>query len=216
VDVVVELTGSNATSRCIHFQLDTCAVVADATLAFVGSVPAVATTTIQVPCGVWTTLCAKDQQHTKWANTTLTMVGAKYVADTTLVLDGGDTDDDGDVDINDVTLFLAQFGDTFAFGGCPYGGVVKDADFNNGGAVGSDDYVFLTDNWLTTSSCGCTLSTGGMDPPRLRQSLRVHDAMTAAADLNGDGMVNVRDVELFELQHVLSGQLSERMRGTQR
>ena len=216
VDIVVELTGSDATSRCIHFQTDSCSSIADVTLTFVSSAPATATATIQVPCGVWTQLCAKDEQHTKWDTTALTIVGAKYVATTTLVLDGGDTDNDGDVDINDVTWFLAQFGGITVSGGCPYDGLTRDADFSNNGAVGSEDYVFLTANWLTSSSCGCASVFGGGDRPGMHQWQPVHDAMTSAADLSGDGRVDVRDVELFELKYGLSGELSRRMRASQR
>jgi len=216
VDIVVELTGSDPTSRCIHFVTDICGTEADVTLTFVGTAPAVATATIQVPCGVWTQLCAKDEQHTKWDTSALTIMGAKYVASTTLVLDGGDTDNDGDVDINDVTLFLAQFGNLAAAGGCPWDGVTKDADFSNDGAVGSEDYVFLTASWLTTSSCLCSipLVSGAGERTRLMQGIAVHDAMTARADLSGDGRVDVRDVELFETRYGLSGELSARMRAT--
>jgi|GEM_PF-811767 len=219
VDVIVELTGSDATSRCIHFVTDICGTTADATLTFVGSAPAIAVATIEVPCGVWTQLCAKDEQHTKWAESPLIVVGANYVATATIVLDGGDTDNDGDVDINDVTLFLAQFGGLAASGGCPWDGVTRDADFSNNGAVASEDYPFLTDNWLSMSSCSCSIPLsggGGGDRSSLRQSVRVYDATTMAADLNRDGRVDVLDVELIEQRRGLSGALSERMRASQR
>ncbi|RKY21457.1 MAG: hypothetical protein DRQ55_04340 [Planctomycetota bacterium] len=216
VDIVVELPGSQAASRCIHFQMDDCGAIADVSLSFTGSVPAVATVTIQVPCGVWTEICAKDEQHTQWDTSTLTLVGAKYVADTTLVLDGGDTDNDGDIDINDVTLLLAQFGDLAAAGGCPWDGVTKDADFSNNGAVAAEDYNIMVASWLSMSGCACTLPLVVGDRGETRQWVRVHDDITLAADLTGDGRVDVRDVELFELQQRLSGELSKRMRASQR
>jgi hypothetical protein len=220
VDVVVHLTGSVPTSRCIRFQLDSCSAFTDLTLAFTGTAPAVATTTIEVPCGVWTKICAKDRQHTKWDDSLVTVVGQKYVASTTLVLDGGDTDNDGDIDINDVTLLLSQFGNLASAGGCPWNGTTRDADFNNGGAVGSEDYAFLVSGWLTTSSCPCSVSLpggeGGGDGRALRSSIVVHDSASRAADLNRDGRVDYRDVELFEQAHGLSGELSSRMRETDR
>ena len=211
VDVIVELTGSMPTTRCIHFVTDSCSTLADIPLTFTGSVPAVAVATIEVPCGTWTQLCAKDQQHTLWDETTLTIVGAKYVADTTLVLDGGDTDNDGDVDINDVTLFLAQFGDSAVAGGCPWTPSLRDSDFSNNTVVGSEDYAFLTANWLETTGCSCYLASGYVKPTR-QSWVRVHDVTTAAADLNGDGRVDVRDVEVFEQRYGLSGELSAKMR----
>jgi hypothetical protein len=219
VDVTVELTGSVPTSRCIHFMMDSCSAVADTTLTFVGSSPAVAVATVEVPCGVWTKMCAKDEQHTQWGESALTIVGAKYVASTTIVLDGGDTDNDGDIDINDVTWLLGQFGGLANAPSCPWDGVTRDADFENGGAVGSEDYSFITANWLTTSGCACTIAASGGNGPRrhrLDQWLPVRDARTAAADLNADGRVDVLDVELFEQANGLSGALSRRMRATRR
>jgi len=215
VDVVVQLTGSVATSRCVTFVPDSCGSSIDTTLAFVAAGPnAVATTTIEIPCGVWTSLCSKDEQHTKWGDTTLSIVGNKYVADSTIVLDGGDTDNDGDVDINDVTLFLAQFGDIALSGGCPWDGT-RDADFSNNGAVGSEDYSSLTTNWLTTSSCGCSL-VSGPDKPKPRSWARVTNATMAAVDYNQDGRIDVEDVEIFEDYHGFSRALSKRMRASRR
>ena len=236
IDVEVELSGvSIPVMRCIHFQTtDSCMVTADATLSFVdhdgddvnmngiidateggSSMPATpvrATGTITVPCGVYTSLCAKDEQHTKWADTPAALVaGANYTALGVLSLDGGDTDNDGDVDINDVTFLIGQFGGSALPGGCPWDGVTRDSDFSNNGVVGSEDYVFLTANWLTSSSCPCTLPFGKFRP-RLLASRPANDALAISADLNKDGKVDVLDVELLEQRHGLSGELSRKMR----
>jgi hypothetical protein len=215
VDVVVELSGSDPASRCIRFGMDSCSATADETLSFIGSSPAIATTTVEVPCGVWTKICAKDEQHTKWAESPVIIVGSKYVATVSLVLDGGDSDNDGDVDINDVTRFLGHFGGLAAAGGCPWNGT-PDSDFSNNGAVGSEDYTFLVVNWLTASSCPCTIAAGNGRGGDMRRWIRVTDASSAAADLNGDGRVDVLDVEVFEEEHGLPGALSRRMRATDR
>lgn len=216
VDVVVQLPGSVPTSRCIRFVADTCGTsVADVVLNFSGPTPT-ATTTIEIPCGVWTKLCAKDQQHTQWAESPLTVSGAKYVATLPLVLDGGDTDNDGDVDINDVTLLLAQFGSIVAPGTCPWNGA-RNADFNNNTAVGAEDYSFLVAHWLTTSACSCSVPLSGSGSDGRRQTwLAVRDALSAAADLTRDGMVDHRDVEVFERRHGLSGELSAKLRAERR
>jgi len=212
VDVVVELTGSDPTTRCITFDVDDCSATTDHELPFTGSAPATATATIEVPCGAWGTICAKDRQHTLWSDASpLVDSGAKYTATLTLVLDGGDTDDDGDVDINDVTLFLAQFGDPAADGGCPWDGVTRDADFLNDGFVGSEDYSSLTDNWLSVSASCCTIPLVSDPRSRLQTSVRVATALQDAADLNRDGLVDVYDVELLEREAGLSGALSARM-----
>jgi len=217
VDVIVHLVGSMPTTRCIKFVPDSCSSGASESLTFVGSSPAIATTTIEVPCGVWTQICAKDEQHTKWAESPLILSGTKYLATVPLVLDGGDTDNDGDCDINDVTLFLGQFGLFASPGGCPWDGVTRDTDFSNNGAVGSEDYAFLAANWLTTSGCSCYLpaSTGG--PGRHHTTLpiaRVPVALRRRVDLDGNGVVDHRDVFLFESEHGLPHALSDAMRAS--
>lgn len=215
VTVTVELAGvAGPVMRCIRFMSNGC-TFSDVTLTFTGF-PATFSGDVEVPCGTLTSLCAKDEQHTKWDDTTLTLAGTQYVADSTLVLDGGDTDNDGDVDINDVTLFLSQFGDPASPGGCPWDGLTRDADFSNNTVIGSEDYVFLTANWLTTSSCMCAVVVGGYDErARLAAIAAVTDAASDRADLNRDGWVDVLDVEVFEARHGLSG-LSQVMRATGR
>jgi hypothetical protein len=213
VNVTVELQGSGPATRCIHFAPDDCGDAISEYLTFSGSLPATVTASIELPCGTWTSLCAKDKQHSQWATTSLTNEGAYYSADMTLFLKAGDTDNDGDVDINDVTLFVAQFGTSPGDGGCPWNGTTRSADFSNNGPVGAEDYSVLTLNWLTTSSCACTFAQEGEDEERPGvRWLAVHDELTAAADLDRNGRVDVRDVEVLEKRYGLSGELSKRMR----
>jgi hypothetical protein len=139
------------------------------------------------------------------------------VATSTLLLKAGDTDNDGDVDINDVTLFVAQFGTSPGSGGCPWNGTTRSADFSNNGPVGAEDYSVMTANWLTTSSCACTFAQEGEGKELAADPwVGVHDAITAAADLDHNGRVDVRDVEILEQRHGLSGELSHRMRNAHR
>ncbi|MBL9119535.1 MAG: hypothetical protein JNL80_06460 [Phycisphaerae bacterium] len=206
VNVTAQLQGSGPATRCIRFVPNTCASDEFVLVDFFGG-PGTGAASIELPCGTWSSLCAKDEQHTQWATTTLINMGTHYEASSLLVLKAGDTDNDGDVDINDVTLFLAQYGTSPASGGCPWDGTTRSADFNNDNIVGTDDYSAFTANWLTTSGCMCTMPSEA--PARF---VRVHDATSAKADLDGNGRVDVRDVELLERRHGLSGQLSRRMR----
>jgi len=211
VTLSVQLVGVNIPSvRCIRFKTNTCAFT-DIPLAFDGT--GLFTGDIEIPCGAYTALCAKDQQHTKWATSALTISGTKYLASVTLNLNGGDTDDDGDVDINDVTWLISQFGMLAAPASCPWNGV-RDADFSNNGAVGGEDYAFQTANWLTTSFCVCAPATFNPGGDRLDRSpfLRVHDRISKAADLNGDGWVDHADVRLFENTNGLPNELSDILR----
>lgn len=217
IDVTVDLIGSDAASRCILFVPDDCGASVSETLSFASFTGfARATATIEVPCGVYTQLCAKDEQHTLWDTVGLTVSGdgSRYELQAFLALEPGDTDNDGDVDINDVTLFLGQFGDPALSGGCAWNGT-RDADFTNNGFVQSTDYSALVANWLQTSDCACTAPASGEGVrERVQRVIPVRDAASRAADLNGDRMVDWRDVRLFEDREGLPHALSERMRST--
>ncbi|MCH8879170.1 MAG: HYR domain-containing protein [Planctomycetes bacterium] len=220
VDVQVELAGvTDPATRCIHFVVDDCAETAVVELSF--DAFGLATATIVVPCGTWTQLCAKDEQHTEWDTSTLTDAGTFYTADTLLSLAGGDTDNDGDVDINDVTLLLAQFGNSASAGGCPWDTVTRDADFSNNNIIGSEDYTFLTDNWLTFSSCNCTLGADGPGGSGgvLLTAISVEDLpadLGKRADLNKDGVVDYKDVRAFEQRNGLPNDLSSLMEASEK
>lgn len=216
--VEVELIGVQAPiSRCLNLATDDCSSV-DVVFDFIdhdanAATPVRALATVEIPCGNTGTVCIKDEQHTLWSTTTVTLSGVELVADSLVQLEGGDTDNDGDVDINDVTLFIAQFGSLAAPGGCGWDGT-RDADFDNDGAVGSADYTFLTSNWLRTSSCSCTAPSGGPVDDQFAfagfrsQRAMVSSALSHRADGNGDGWVDVRDVMIFERRNGLSGGLS--------
>jgi hypothetical protein len=95
------------------------------------------------------------------------------------------------------------------------GGTTRDTDFSNNGVVAAEDYAFLLDQWLTTSACACALTWlpgGPLGRPAL--GAEVGNELQAKADLNRDGRVDDRDVELFELQHGLPGELSRARRAS--
>ncbi len=221
VDVVLDAVFA-PTTRCIRFVTDDCGTFVDVPLDFIdddanGATPVRAIDTIEVPCGVWTSLCAKDEQHTLWDTTGLVLSGdlTRYETDAAHVLRSGDTDNDSDVDINDVTWLVLTFGDLASPGGCPYDGVTRDADYDQDGVVGSNDYTILSANWLQLTICGC----GGASPAdqRVRTARLVRELGAGAAeslDRNADGWFDWRDVERFEREHGLSGELSRAMART--
>ena len=222
--VEIQLVGvTTATTRCIHFVAGNCTEVADDAIPFDGT--GYYAGFVEVPCGAWSTLCAKDEQHTTWDNSpvALSMDGTYYVATEQFDLHGGDTDNDGDVDINDVTWFMYQFGNLAAPGGCAWDGVTRDSDFSNDGAVGSEDYTFLTNSWLSTSACSCfmPLVNGrpqddpfgsleldpGNDRTRMRRALsqKVSKPWHRRVDFDGNGRLDHEDVRLFEARHGVTG-----------
>ncbi|MBK8267067.1 MAG: hypothetical protein IPK83_01670 [Planctomycetes bacterium] len=182
---------------------------------------------VDIPCGDYESLCAKDEQHTLSDSHVILINGAIYEAVADHVLLGGDTDDDDDIDINDVTLLLAQFGTLSSSGGCPWDGT-RDSDFSNNGARSTEDYVFLSDNWLEFRNCCAGNGWPLVAPPpsaqpvvpavtldgqpirTRRYSIGVVELSPTLvpADLTGDGVVDFKDVKRFEtingLPHVLS------------
>ncbi|GJQ28060.1 MAG: hypothetical protein HBSAPP02_30920 [Phycisphaerae bacterium] len=182
---------------------------------------------LQIPCGEWTSICAKDEQHTLSHDSLLSDLGPTYAAATTLSLLGGDTDNDNDVDINDVTLLLVQFGSIAGPNTCPWDGV-RHADFSVNGVVLSEDYVFLSDNWQLFANCcsgsgwpiiGPEDSSHSPDKALAAQgshhgfewriaTSRLSQSDSQRADLNQDGYVDVEDIRIFERTNGLDGRLS--------
>lgn len=250
VTATIELKGVVLTSpvqRCIRFiprNGPTCGTSVAVNVTFSGGVGpsgpwaqgTVSGTDLQIDCGVWTSICAKDEQHTLSDSSALVDLGAVYQAATMLVLRGGDTDNDNDVDINDVTLFLVRFGTVAVPNSCPWNGL-RDADFSNNLVVFTEDYAFLSDNWQQFASCcagtgwpvvggpgpGGALTPDAIDdggsglPRRARGELQIPVSRLTAeeaqrADLNHDGMVDIHDVEIFEQHIALDGRLSRQIR----
>ncbi len=236
VHASVTLVGVNAgagISRCIKFiaknGLD-CADPEYVTVNFTGN-PATGTALFDVECGFWTELCAKDEQHTMYNSVALTDCGAYYSTFASILLNGGDNDNDSDVDINDVTWLLFQFGSPVVTNPTciPWTAALRDADYSNDGAVTSLDYTFITNNWLDFSTCPCAALSGGggSEPasdevePMLSDTFRTArpaDELPAdvadRVDLNRDGVVDFHDVKIFEDRNGLSHSLSNKIEQT--
>lgn len=235
--VDVELSGNFVpVTRCIHATAGRCDNVADFALSFTdhdgddsnnngiadateGGIELPATpvrasgAVLELGYGAWTTLCVKDAQHTLSASAPLTICGTDYCVNSVLTLLGGDTDNDDDIDINDVTYFLYRFGQSASAGACPWSGL-RDPDFSCNGTVGTEDYTFVASNWQQFRSCDCTQF---LQLPPVR---RMGGAMAAAeldrdvaarVDLNRDGVIDVHDVRIFERRNRLGTRLSSAM-----
>ncbi|MFO0839491.1 MAG: hypothetical protein U1D55_13325 [Phycisphaerae bacterium] len=213
-------------SRCIRVVVKdatTCVPAVSVLTTFTGN-PASALVTVSAPCGpTWTQVCLKDEQHTLNATVALVPSGSNFVAATPAVLDGGDTDNDGDVDINDVTYFLFRFGQLADVDACPWTGI-RDADFSDNGVIGIEDYSILSANWLRSSGCQCPASIlqPGFDQPlgTIPTAVAITSVpvealpprIATAVDLDGNGVFDADDVAIFEVRNGLSGELSARMR----
>lgn len=118
----------------------------------------VANVALTVPCGDWAAICAKDNQLTLNSSTSLQIIGSDYSGLDDLELRSGDTDNDGDVDINDVTFLLFSYSSVSSNAAtCPPMGMEapRSADFSLNGLAFTEDFTILQANWLAFTSCGC-------------------------------------------------------------
>jgi hypothetical protein len=131
----------------------------------------------------------------------------------------GDTDNDSDVDIHDVTWLMFQWGSLpgggpAAPGGCPWDGT-RDGDFDNNNVFTSNDYLLLSSQWHTWTTCPCMTLSGEVAGPVQRLVSVPTAALPAevahAVDLNRDGVINDQDVRAFEVANGLPPVLSSQM-----
>jgi hypothetical protein len=226
VQLEVELAGvfndALPLTRCIHFVTDDCGTSADVELTFTDHDTNPATPlrfegTIELPSGNRMQLCVKDEQHTLYETTTLSVNGAQYDAPP-VSLRSGDTDNDSDVDIHDVSYLIFTYGGPEGAAACPFDNV-RGADFSNDGNVGAEDYTFITANWLEFSSCSCTFlppppnpNPEGLDRMVAIEAELLAPEVAAKADMNADGRVDHKDVRLFEDRYGFDNLLSDKMR----
>jgi len=220
VAATIVLAGVNADDwpapplvRCIKFvprNGSSCGAAMHVPVTFAGN-PATGTAEFDLPCGSWTSLCAKDEQHTLFDMQPLSPAEGQFVTAAPLVLVAGNSDNDSDVDIHDVTYLMFTFGELSDAGGCPWNAAVRDADFTNSGVIGSGDFSLLSDNWLTFSSCLCAMPAQAAPLDRVA-ARDLPPQVAARVDRNRDGLVDVSDVELFEGDHGLPPRLSARMK----
>jgi hypothetical protein len=218
ISATVQLDGvEGPVTRCIKFTPanDTgCAEPVHVDVLCCGN-PATGIATFDVEDDVWTHLNATDEQHTVSATASLSLIGSRYYTDTILNLEGGDTDNNDVVDIDDVTWLIATFGEEMDGGTHPWDGT-RDADFSTNGSVGTEDYTFITDNWLLSSDFVCDGS-----PVRTLGEMRTSISTATLpgwvadrADRNLDGVVNAEDVRQFEVAYRLGNRLSTKMEAT--
>ncbi len=209
-------------TRCIKFIAKTgsnCAPPVYVPIVFSGT-PAMGTATFDVACGNWTSLCAKDEQHTIYDTQPMVVDGLEFDVPTPLTLLGGDTDNDSDVDIDDVTFLLFRFGlaDPPNPMCNPWSLAIRGSNFDNVGVVGTGDYSILSSNWQAITSCLCAgPAIGGGEPvTRTRvNALTLPADVSARADRNRDGWVDYKDVADLEARFGLGSVLSSKIRAAE-
>jgi|GEM_PF-5771610 len=223
--VSVEIQGiDTAVTRCIKFTFTNCTTSnSEVIYRDVGFDAAGVATNVpfdDLPCefGPFDCVTAEDVLHTLQVRLDSApdfgIVGTQYVADFTGVnrLTTADYYNDDLIDISDFGVMIVEWGacydsepDTVCDGNTPCAYTPPTgfhADANGDGTMDVSDFNPISANFLMTGDPDCCVrGDGGGDEPRdaiTVQELRemgVHNARVA--DLNGDGWIDMTDVELF-------------------
>jgi len=134
-------------------------------------------------------ISAKDRDFSISATAAGAMDGRRYKAAFTII--AGDSNDDNKVDIGDFSIFVADQGPVD-----PY--ALPRSDFNSSSIVGNDDFGIICTNFFKRGDV-CTAFDGGEPASRVsvRQLRRDGLGHLAVADLNGDGWVDVADIQAY-------------------
>lgn len=206
VSVQLSPTVASPLSRCITFELWDCSaplrVVHEETLTFVNGV---ATATLEVPCGAYDCITARDRLHTlRRTDDALAVIGTQYLADFTGgdQLIGGNLNDDRWIDILDFGVFTSRWHVNYGTGDTPCGTSAPHADVTGNGLVDAGDFTFIQIHFLKGHEANCCGQPGRPDGGPVTAISRAELerrglAELAAGDLNGDGWLDVADVAAF-------------------
>jgi hypothetical protein len=163
----------------------------------------------KVPAGQYGCVTARDPLHTLRSVAALKIVGSRYMA--TFKGDpffggnwlvGGNLNGDHVIDVLDFGTYLSQYGKS-ASPDTPCGTPGPHADINGDGTVNENDGWFVQ-HYLgeqDKDSCCPGGAAAAADPPITEISIEELELMglgdLSAADLNGDGLLNQEDVDLF-------------------
>ncbi|MBN2447781.1 MAG: hypothetical protein JXO22_13705, partial [Phycisphaerae bacterium] len=215
IDVTVELSPTISplpVTRCITFELWDCGmsspVVVQEALTFqnIGGA-AIATATVEVPCGLYECITARDILHT--LRTTdqdnFGILGTQYVADFTGgdMLIGGNLNDDFWIDILDFGVFSSQWNVSYGSGNTTCTTGFPHADISGDGLVWTGDFTFIQNNFLLGNEANCCgqpnlfRDQGPITEISVADLVAAGMAELAAGDLNGDGWLDEADVSAF-------------------
>ena len=214
VDVQLEGVGGlfNPFTRCITFELFNCDTLATATVQQVLTFDTSGLADdalVLIPCGDWDCITARDPLHTLRHTTVITPSGPQYTASFTGddALKGGNLNGPASnvIDIFDFGLFAGEFNENYGTGNTDCDDAPPHADISGNGVVFVEDYTFIVGNFLDVSEANCCglggIAGGESDTPVLSISVAELVAMGlgsyAAGDLNGDGWLDLVDMQLF-------------------
>ncbi|MBY0311898.1 MAG: HYR domain-containing protein, partial [Phycisphaerales bacterium] len=210
----VQLNGifSGTFDRCITFEFfnGSCpnpAFSIDVVMNFVNGF-ASTSTPINVPCGSYTCVTARDKRHTLRRTANLGVFAGSYTANFTGTrsLRGGNLNDDSYVDILDFGAFVGQFGVNFGTASTTCATPYPHSDISGNATVGLEDFTFIQTAFLQFNDPNCcgnfvmvAPNTPGGPVTDVGVSQLVSGGLwtVARSDLNRDGQLNEQDVAVF-------------------
>lgn len=221
LDVTVQLSPTVVAGpfdRCITFELWDCPGVvpthtANAVMTFSGGL---ATGTINVACGNYECITARDRRHTlRRKDEAFGITGDHYTADFTGNpgsggdwLISGNLNNDAFVDILDFGVFTSQWLVNYGSGNTTCSTAAPHADLNGDGIVNNAEFTFIQINFLKGNEANCCGAPGigpGEGEAFAIQQISVDELWEhglgelASGDLNADGLLDMLDIEAFAL-----------------
>ncbi len=211
VDIALDGAGfPGSLTRCITFELWECpdtvpTEIVDLELTFSSGV---CSDTVEIPCGNYACITARDTLHTLRRTIMPTTSGTQFVADFAAAgqdLIGGNFNDDFWIDILDFGVFTWQWGEDYGSGDTDCSTPYPHADATGDGIVGTGDFGFIQINYLEGADDNCCgqpgLVRGGDGGPTTEISVEDLQAMglghLTIGDLNGDGWLDQADIVAF-------------------
>ncbi len=220
-DVELKAVSEASLTRCITFEFWNCgsgtAETVSQEITFVNGLAT--NVSVDVPCGVYDCLRARDSLHTLWRTDldVFGIAGAQYVAgftdasgtggdDDALV--GGNLFDDEPpyappqfIDIMDYAVFINNWAVNYGTGDTTCTTPWPHADISGDGEVTTADFTFIQTYFLYTDDPSCCGFLGGGLGPRTTISIAELDELglpeLTVADLNYDGWVDEADIVAF-------------------
>ncbi|MFN0135669.1 MAG: hypothetical protein ACKVS9_06065 [Phycisphaerae bacterium] len=213
VDVQLEWAFNG--SRCITFELFDCTGPSSNVVSAVMNFTAgMASDTIDVPCGAYTCITARDRLHTlRRTIDPLTDLGTQFAASFTGrdKLIGGKFNDDDFIDILDFGVYSFQFGVNYGSPNTTCATLYPHADISGSigtpGLVFTEDFAFIQINFLLSHApncCGVALmldapDTGPIDSITVEELDTMGLGHLRRADLNDDGVLDTVDMVAFSM-----------------
>ena len=198
----------NTFDRCVVFELNPGNVTVQQVVTFTNG--RADNVLVQVPCGSYDCIRARDPRHSLWAAQTpaehFGIVGTQYVAnftddlgpDNRLVL--GNLNQDQWVDILDFGVYVTRFGQSFPVNlTCSY--TLPHPDFDGSGLADTADFTVIQTHFLMGDDTGCgakaLLGNGPLTRVAEADLAKYGLSELASADLNGDGWLDEKDMAAF-------------------